>query len=58
MGITERKEREREQRRNDILDAAALAVAAKNIHLSGKINRLAPEPELDEKGIKMEIVYF
>ena len=53
-----KKFRKYEVQPDDILDAAVLAVAAQNIHINGRINRLPQEPEFDEKGIKMEIVYF
>jgi len=42
---------------NDILDASALAIAAKNIYLTGKITRLPEELELDSRGLRMEIVF-
>ena len=42
---------------DDILDASALAIAAKNIYLTGKIIRLPEEPELDSRGLRMEIVF-
>ena len=41
---------------DDILDASALAIAAKNIYLTKKIIRLPEEPELDSRGLHMEIV--
>lgn len=42
---------------NDILDASALAIAAKNIYLTGKIIKLPEEPELDSRELRMEIVF-
>ena len=42
---------------DDILDASALAITSKNIYLTGKIIRLPEEPELDSKGLLMEIVF-
>ena len=41
---------------DDILDASILAIAAKNIYLTGNIIRLPEEPELDDIGLHMEIV--
>lgn len=41
---------------DDILDASVLAVAAKNIFLTGKIKRFPAEPEIDNKRISMEII--
>jgi predicted RNase H-like nuclease len=41
---------------DDILDASILAIAAKNIYLTGNIIRLPEEPELDTRGLRMEIV--
>ena len=42
---------------DDILDASVLAIAAKNIYLTGKIIRHPEEPELDSRILHMEIVY-
>lgn len=42
---------------DDILDASALAIAAKNIYLTGKIIKLPEEPELDSRELRMEIVF-
>ena len=49
--------RKYEVQSDDILDASVLAIAAKNIYLTRKIIRLPEEPELDSRGLRMEIVY-
>jgi len=42
---------------DDLLDAAILAITAKTIHLTGKISRIPEEPEIDNKGLRMEILF-
>ena len=42
---------------DDILDASVLAITAKNIHISGKTLRLSEKPELDNRKLRMEIVF-
>ena len=42
---------------DDILDASALAIASKNIYLTGKIIRFPMELEFDSRRLSMEIVF-
>jgi predicted RNase H-like nuclease len=43
---------------DDIMDASVLAIVAKNIYLTGKTRKLPEEPELDSRGLRMEIVFL